>query len=419
MCGAFFGSAKKPNRTFLGGQKMNDKSHEPDEGAEPAGAGSRGADAAQQKPSPLEKPWVRVALGLVLVLAVLGGGVWGWHYWTVGQFIQTTDDAYLQADSTTIAPKVGGYVDAILVAEHQQVAAGALLVRIESDDYRVRAAQAEANLQAAHADQARAVAEAARAQASVQQAEAQLAMAETAARFAENQVTRYAPLAKTGAATAEQMSNLVRQRDEARAKVAVAQAELVAAREAVNTAFAAVEQADAGIGRGEAALAQARIDLTATEIRAPISGRIGDKTVAVGQFVQPGLRLMSVVPVDEIYLTANFKETQIELMRVGQPATLNIDALPSEALCGRVESISPGTGAQFALLPPENATGNFTKIVQRVPVRIRLEAGPEARKVLVPGLSVEVEVDTRSARDAKDHLKDEAERVERTAEAGR
>jgi membrane fusion protein (multidrug efflux system) len=145
-------------------------------------------------------------------------------------------------------------------------------------------------------------------------------------------------------------------------------------------------------------------------LRSTIAGRVGDRSVRVGQYVQPGTRLMTIVPVQDVYLTANFKETQIGLMRPGQPVTIRVDALPGTDLHGTVDSFSPGTGSQFALLPAENATGNFTKIVQRVPVKIRLAAGPETRKVLLPGLSVNVEVDTRGARNTAERIEQESAR---------
>ena len=156
---------------------------------------------------------------------------------------------------------------------------------------------------------------------------------------------------------------------------------------------------------------QAQADLGTTTIRSSIAGRIGDRTVRVGQYVQPGTRLMSVVPVDQVYLVANFKETQIGLMRAGQPATIEVDALSGSTLHGTVESFAPGTGAQFALLPPQNATGNFTKVVQRVPVRIHIDAGPEARRVLVPGLSVTVTVDTLGAKQERKEVDRESDRA--------
>ena len=169
-----------------------------------------------------------------------------------------------------------------------------------------------------------------------------------------------------------------------------------------------------GLAQAQAARAQqsaADVDLNATLIRAAINGRVGDRTVEVGQYAGTGTRLMSLVPLDKLYITANFKETQLALMRPGQPVEIKVDALDGIALKGRVASFSPGTGAQFSLLPPQNATGNFTKITQRVPVRIALEATPQTRRLLVPGLSVEVTVDTSSAKDDIERLRDEQQDV--------
>ena len=173
------------------------------------------------------------------------------------------------------------------------------------------------------------------------------------------------------------------------------------------------------VDAARAQLAADRVDVDAAAVRSPIAGRIGDRTVRVGQYVQVGTRLMTVVPVDRLYLTANFKETQIGLMRVGQPASIKVDALPGEQIHGVVESFSPGTGSRFAQAPINNATGNFTKIVQRVPVRIRVDAGPEARRVLIPGLSVSVSVDTRGAKRDADARKDEDDRLRKERERQR
>jgi membrane fusion protein (multidrug efflux system) len=175
----------------------------------------------------------------------------------------------------------------------------------------------------------------------------------------------------------------------------------------------AAQRSTAQRGTARAQLARASTDLGAVEIRSSIEGVVADKAVRAGQYVQPATRLMSVVPVDQLYIEANFKETQVALMRVGQPVTIKVDALDGAELRGRVASFSPGTGAQFSLIPPENATGNFTKIVQRVPVRISIEAGPEARRVLRPGLSVEVTVDTIGAKGSRDRIEQETERLKR------
>ncbi len=171
------------------------------------------------------------------------------------------------------------------------------------------------------------------------------------------------------------------------AQVEINKAQLLSATKQVDSLKAAVVQAKAAVDQARAGLLRARIDIGHATIKSPIAGRVGDLTARVGQYVQASTRLMSVVPVDDLYIDANFKETQIGLMRIGQPVTVSVDALSGRDLQGRVASFSPGTGAQFALIPPENATGKFTKIVQRVPVRIRFKAGAEARKVLVPGLS--------------------------------
>jgi len=220
-------------------------------------------------------------------------------------------------------------------------------------------------------------------------------------------VQRYEPLVATGAETHERLADLVNARNQASATVAASVASLEAAERQPATTRAQIDQAHAQLEAAEASARQAQLDNQDTVIRSTLAGRIGDRTVRVGQFVQPGTRLMTIVPVQDLYLEANFKETQIGLMRPGQPATIHVDALSGTDLHGTVMSFSPGTGSEFALLPPQNATGNFTKIVQRVPVRIKVDAGKEARSVLVPGLSVTVHVDTRSGREAEKRLEQE------------
>ncbi|MGH8209682.1 MAG: efflux RND transporter periplasmic adaptor subunit, partial [Steroidobacteraceae bacterium] len=214
------------------------------------------------------------------------------------------------------------------------------------------------------------------------------------------------PLVLTGAETNERLAELRNARNQAAATLAADIAAVQAAERQPATTQAQMDQARAQLESAAASTRQAQLDRQDTVIRSTLAGRVGDRTVRVGQYAQPGTRLMTIVPVQDLYLEANFKETQIGLMRAGQPVTIQVDAFPSTDLHGTVVSFSPGTGSQFALLPSQNATGNFTKIVQRVPVRIRLDAGPEARDVLVPGLSATVHVDTRTGRDA-------AKRVER------
>jgi membrane fusion protein (multidrug efflux system) len=321
---------------------------------------------------------VLLVIGLLALLAALA---WGIHWWVSGRFIESTDDAYLQADSTVVAPKVAGYVAEVYVKSNQYVKKGDPLVRLDNRQYQAQLDQAQAAIEARRADLDRALAD-------IKQEQVQIKLAELNLRHAQQEVDRYVPLDMTGAATSEKMAELRHNRDQAKANLEAAQSRLIS-----NTAQ--IEQARAQIKAGQASLRQTDLDVNDTVVRAAIDGRVGDNTVRVGQFAQPGTRMMTIVPVQEIYLTANFKETQIARMRIGQPADVHVDALPDLDLHGVIDSFSPGTGSQFALLPPENATGNFTKIVQRVPVRIRLQADAATRDRLLPGLSVTVEVDTK------------------------
>jgi membrane fusion protein (multidrug efflux system) len=355
------------------------------------------------RPSPLKNPVTRLVLLGVAVIAIVVGVIWGLDWRTRGRFMQTTNDAYLHADMVTAAPKVSGYVDTVYVVDNQAVSAGQPLVKVDERTYRAALNQALATVEARKADIVRAQAETDQQLATIAQAKAQLAGSRIAAAFAGRQVGRYRPLAASGADTSERLDQLGDNNDQAQTTVRANTAAVDAAQRQVATLKAAIEQAKAQLQAAQAQARQADLDLSDTLVRSSIDGRVGDKSVRVGQYVQPGTRMMSVVPVRQIYLTANFKETQIGLMRAGQPVAIRLDALPGVKVHGRVESFAPGTGAQFALLPPENATGNFTKIVQRAPVRISVDAGPEVRKVLIPGLSATVTVDTRGARDDLAH----------------
>jgi len=346
------------------------------------------------------------AAAIVLVGAVLG--FLRYHFY--GRYQQSTNDAYVQADVVTVAPKVSGYVDQVFVVENQNVKAGQALVRIDPRDYRAQAAQFVAQIDVARANMSGVEAQMREQQAAIARAEAELAAARADADFARSEVLRYQPLAESGAETRERVAQLRNQAAQADAKLRAAQAALLSAQRRVGTLEAQSRQAQA---QGEAARAQldaARTDVEATVVRAAVNGRIGDKTVRQGQFVQAATRMMSVVPTSGLYIEANFKETQLGLMRVGQRVKVEVDALPGVDIPGTLASVAPGTGAQFSILPPQNATGNFTKIVQRVPVRIAINPGPETRALLVPGMSVEVTVDTRSARGAADRVREEQER---------
>jgi membrane fusion protein (multidrug efflux system) len=345
------------------------------------------------------RPKRRFLLIVLAIVLAIGGAIWLSQWWNVGRFIESTDDAYLQADGVTVAPKVSGYVTEVFVGDNQAVSAGAPLVRLDARQYQASVDQAQATVDAREADLQRAQADSLEDNAKVAQAKAEEQVARVALQHAEDNVRRYAPLAATGAETTERLADLVSTRDQARATLASNAAALHSAETQITAATAQIAQAGAQIEAARANLQQVKLDLHDTTLYSPLSGRIGDRTVRVGQYVQPGTRLLTVVPVQNVYLVANFKETQVGRMRVGQPVTLHVDALQGIDLHGVVDSFAPGTGAQFALLPPENATGNFTKIVQRVPVRIRIETGAQTRRVLLPGLSVTVDVDTRSALD--------------------
>ncbi len=334
----------------------------------------------------------------VIVTAVL---IWGLRWWIVGRFMQSTDDAYLHADSVTISPNVTGLVESVYVIDNQAVEAGDPLVKVDARTYEAGLEQANATVEARKADIERARAALVQQQATIRQAQATLAASRLAAEFADKQVVRYQPLSESGAETSERLEQLRDQRDQGHARQRSDAAALDSAQRQVPSLEASIAQAKAQLQSAEATMRQSQIDLDHTIVRSSIDGRIGDNSVRIGQYVQPGTRLMSVVPVGKLYVTANFKENQIGRMRIGQTVHIKVDAIPHADVIGRVESFAPGTGAQFALLPPENATGNFTKIVQRVPVRTTVTASDEVRGVLVPGLSVVVTVDTRGTEDVK------------------
>lgn len=371
----------------------------------------------EKKPSPLKNPkvkWTLIAIG-VLALALLL--VWLAYHLLVGRYLQETNDAYLQADSVAVAPRVNGYVTAVYVGDHAWVKAGQPLLRIDERTYRAQLEQAQAAVAVRQADIVAAQAGVEGYRAQLAQARTQVGSAAAQLKFADAEVARFAPLAASGADTHEHQEQLHQQRDQAKAQYEAALAQVTGAQSQIAAGQAQLQQAQAGLKQAQANVDQAQVAMEDTYLKAAIAGRLGDKTVQVGQFLSAGTRTMTIVPVDALYLTANFKETQVGLMRQGQPVEIEVDALSGVTLHGHVESLSPGTGSQFALLPPENATGNFTKVVQRVPVRIRVDAGTEARKVLVPGMSVTATIDTRSARDAKDRTQDEADRQDDKAPA--
>jgi membrane fusion protein (multidrug efflux system) len=361
-------------------------------------------------------PHTRLGLILALVIIIVAVAVWLFHHETRGKYFEGTNDAYISADAVTVSPKISGYVEQVFVADNQDVKAGQPLVRVDARDYKAQAAQYQAQIDVAEANADNVRAGIREQEAAIQQARAQLTANRADAQFAAGEVARYAPLAESGAETREKLTMLRNQATQAAGTATAQAATLAEAERRIASLNAQVRQAQAQGEAARAQLAAADVNLGSTIIKASVDGRIGDKGVRIGQFVTQGTRLMSVVPIQSLYITANFKETQLGLMRPGQPATIKVDALPGIALNGHVESVSPGTGAQFSLLPPQNATGNFTKIVQRVPVRIAIDAGPDARRVLVPGLSVDVTVDTISAKGDIQRIRDQERARGRTAQ---
>ncbi len=353
------------------------------------------------------KPGLKNALLAVPVLA-LAGGAYAYHnYDEVGRYQQETNDATIQADQVTISSKMAGYVKSVIVEENQTVSEKALLLQIEATDVANKIRSADAEIGSAIASERAVAATRSEAQADIARINAEIQAAQSNLDYASREVSRYRPLVAAGAEPASTLSQHISNRDRASAEVAAKQAALVQAGRRINTAAAQTAQVSAQVNAVRVQRASIDSELWSTRLLAPVAGRVANRSVRVGQYVQPGMRLMTIVPSDDIYVVANFKETQIGLMRPGQRATISVDALPDVDFTGTVASVTPGTGASFSLIAPQNATGNFTKIVQRVPVRIKIDAGPKARAVLVPGLSLAVSVDTRASKDELAAIREE------------
>jgi membrane fusion protein (multidrug efflux system) len=346
----------------------------------------------------------RTVIIALLAAAAVGAIWWGWDYQTTGRYLQDTNDAQIQVDPVVVAPRIAGYVAQVLVHDNQDVTAGTPLVRIDAKDFQAKAAQADAQVAVAKAVEANVVATIAEQKASIEQARNQLTAAQSKAAYDADQVRRYTPLVASGAEQAQQLAQLRTTAQQSSAQARAQASAIEAQQRRIATLQAQIDQAKAQAKGGQAQVAAANVDVDATLIRATENGRIGDKTVTPGQYVQAGTRLLTLVPLSKIYVVANFKETQLALMRAGQPVSIKVDALDGHTIKGVVDSIAPGTGGSFSLIPPSNATGNFTKIVQRVPVRIRIVDQDAAKlRLLVPGLSVTAVVNTIGAKGELDH----------------
>lgn len=329
------------------------------------------------------------AAGVAAIAVAVGGGAW----WLERQHFEATDNAFVEADKVAIAPQIDGYVSEVLVTDNERVEPGQVLVRIDPATIRARLAQAEANAAALQAGVRQVDDKARLEEAMIAQRAASLEAARAQAKFAQAELDRYGALAQKGWAAPQRAQSARAAGDQAAANVTQAQATLETERRAAQSLGSARAQTQAQAQAAQAAVESARIDLSRTEIKSPVAGVVGARGVRLGQYVRPGGALMSVVPVTEAYVIANFKETQVSRLRVGQPVEIHADAFGKQVIKGRIDSFAPATGSEFALIPVENAVGNFTKIAQRLPVKIAVDRAQPYAGALRPGLSVDVKVD--------------------------
>ena len=338
----------------------------------------------------------QLALLALACIAALSGSGYGYYWWTTGRFIQSTDDAYVGGNVTPISPHIAGFVAEILVSDNQRVDAGQVLVRLDDRDVRAAADHAEAVLKQRTATLASLRAKYALQQSAIEQATADLDAKTAQASFAKLDAERYRTLALSDSGSRQNAEKTRAQDQAARAAVASAQAALTAASQQLSVLSANIEEATAAVAQAQADLQTARLNLGYAEIRSPIDGYVGNRAAKVGAYVSQGAYLLTIVPAHGLWVDANFKEDQLARMQSGQRATIVADTLPGHAFHGHLLSLAPATGAVFSVIPPENATGNFTKIVQRVPVRIALDDEDASLGRIRPGLSTYATVDTRS-----------------------
>ncbi|WP_182086809.1 HlyD family secretion protein [Aureimonas sp. ME7] len=350
----------------------------------------------------------RLVLPVVVIAALAGGGWYGHQWWVDGRFLVSTDDAYVGADMAVLTPKVTGYIQSLPVVENQHVKAGDTIAVIDPGDYQLALRSAEAKIETQNASIARIRAQRDAAVAQVSEARANETAAESSVAQTALDLERADRLVRSGAGAQAPL-------DQARSAKAEADARLAGTKAASASAEANVSVLDAQIAEAQTTLGslaverdQANRDLGFTTIRAPYDGVIGNLSVQEGDLVSPSRRLAAVVPLDRVYVDANFKETQLHEIAVGEKVRIEVDALPGHDVTGTVVSLAPASGSVFSLLPADNATGNFTKIVQRVPVRIAIDPSDAAKGNLRPGLSVTAAVDTRTAPDGAAELAEAA-----------
>ena len=335
----------------------------------------------------MELPKKAKTIGFVMLLAVTVSGFFSLNRPESSASIQSTDDAYVQADSTMVAPQVSGTIDRVLIEDNQPVQAGDLLATIDDRDFVVAVAAAQAHVASGQATIASLQAQLVRQETAIRQAQAQVAADEASLKLAQANQARYRNLAADGSGTVQALQQAEAQLSIQQASLEKNQAALLAARQQVGILKADLERAKAALAQAQAEQSAAELKLSYTRITAPISGTVGQKAVRVGAFVTTGKPLLAIVPLDAVYITANYRETQLEYVRSGQTVDIQVDALPGQMLNGKVASLGPASGVSFSAVAPHNATGNFTKIVQRLPVRISID--PKAN---VAGLRVGMSV---------------------------
>lgn len=351
----------------------------------------------RQRPTNLKAQLRNALLGSAGLFAIAASGHFGWQYWAVGRFNVSTDNAYVKADNITIAPKVSGYIGEVLVGDNDRVQAGQVLARIDDRDFKVALQQADADVVAARAAITSKQAAIDAQQSVIEAARATIAADEADAVFARQEDDRYRHLAGTGFGSVQNAQKAASRAAASRAAIARDTASLTTALKQIGVLQAELAQTEAALARSQAVRQQAELNLSYTTIVAPADAVVGNRSLRVGQYVQAGTQMMSLVPTDKAYIVANYKETQLTNVHRGQLVEIRVDTYPGRVFRGRIDSLSPASGQEFALLPPDNATGNFTKVVQRIPVKINLDAEATPDVVLRPGMSVIATIDTKVA----------------------
>ncbi|MGL5167939.1 MAG: HlyD family secretion protein [Afipia sp.] len=372
-----------------------------EEPATEAPASAVSADAETSKPKSARRRKVLIGVGALAALAAIYFGI---HYMVVGRYMVTTDDAYVRANNTVMGAKIAGHISKVAVGDNARVGAGNVVFEIDDGDYRLAVESARARVATQEATIERIARQVTAQDSAVEQAKSQLVSAEANTKRAEADFGRQESLSSKGFASKATFDVSQAGRDQALASVQGAKAALDAAQAQVDVVKAQKAEAEGQLQELRAALAKAVRDLSFTVVRAPVDGTFANRIVNVGDYVQPGQRLANVVPLDDVYIDANYKETQLGRLKAGQPVSITVDAVSGRTIKGIVDSLAPASGSVFTLLPPDNATGNFTKVVQRVPVRIRVPFSVARENLLRPGMSVITTVNTKPEPDGVDPI---------------